>query len=58
MKTTPNKIEFEHHGWHCWRNDATGKWGAILSRKGEQPIVIDGWQRREELIEAINETNT
>jgi hypothetical protein len=41
MKLTPNKIEFDYHGWHCWQNDSTGDWGAILSWKGERRVVID-----------------
>jgi hypothetical protein len=54
MKLTPNKIEFDYHGWHCWQNDSTGGWGASLSRKGERSVVIDGRRNREELIEAID----
>jgi hypothetical protein len=37
MKLTPNKIEFDDHGW---QNDSTGGWGAILSRKGERSVVV------------------
>jgi hypothetical protein len=54
MTPARNKIEFDFEGWHCWKNDSTGDWGAILSRKGKQPVVKDGFQSREELIEAIN----
>jgi hypothetical protein len=56
MTNARNKIEFDYQGWHCWQNDTTGEWGAILSRKGERPVVIDGRRSKEELIEAINET--
>jgi len=55
MKTIPNKIEFDYQGWHCWQNDSTGDWGAILSMKGKQPVVIDGRGSKKELIEEIDE---
>lgn len=39
--------------WDCWRN-IFGEWGAILSRKGEQPVIITGCATKEELITKIN----
>jgi hypothetical protein len=50
-----NKIEFDYKGWHCWQNDSTGVWGAILSKRGEQPRIIDHKRSKEELIKTINE---
>jgi hypothetical protein len=44
MKLTPNKIEFDYHGWHCWQNDSTGGWGAILPRKGDRSTW--NWSKR------------
>jgi hypothetical protein len=54
MTSSPNEIEFDYQGWYCWQNDTTGVWGAILSRKGKQPIVIDGKTSREDLLAAID----
>jgi hypothetical protein len=53
MIAVPNTIEFDYEGWHRWQNDITGDWGAILSRKGRQPIIIDGMKSKEELVQAI-----
>jgi len=54
MSLDLNTIEFDYHGWHCWQNDSTGDWGAILSTRGEQPKIIDGKRSKEDLIQAIN----
>jgi hypothetical protein len=51
-----NQITFQYKRWECWRNDTTKLWGAILSRKGEQAVTLDGFREREELEKAINET--
>jgi hypothetical protein len=56
MPHAPNTIEFDYQGWHCWKNDSTGDWGAILSRRGEQARIIDGKRSKEELLKAIDET--
>jgi hypothetical protein len=48
-----SRADFTHNGWTCWRN-MFGDWGAILSRKGLQPVIITGCATREELLEAIN----
>ena len=48
-----NEIEFDYQGWHCWQNDITGDWGAILSRRGRQPVIIDGKKSKEELLGRI-----
>jgi hypothetical protein len=56
MMSPINKIayaSFTHNGWSCWYNDTTGTWGAILSRKGRQPVIVDGAATKEELIERI-----
>jgi hypothetical protein len=55
MITTGNQLEFNYKGWTCWQNDNTGDWGAILSRRGEQPKIIDGKRSKAELLKAINE---
>jgi hypothetical protein len=47
------RIDFTYNGWTCWRN-MFGEWGAILSRKGEQPIIIGQCATKEELITKIN----
>jgi hypothetical protein len=49
------RIDFKIGDWDCWRN-MFGEWGAILSRKGEQPIIITRCAGKEELIEEINAT--
>lgn len=46
-------LSFTHNGWNCWYNDTTETWGAILSRAGRQPVIVDGAATREELIEQI-----
>ena len=38
MKSYPS---FTHNGWNCWFNDTVGTWGAILSRAGRQPLIMD-----------------
>lgn len=47
------RIDFSYNGWDCWRN-MFGEWGAILSRKGEQPHIIAGAPSRQELVERID----
>ena len=46
------RIDFTYNGWDCWRN-MFGEWGAILSRKGQQPVIITRLTTKEELIERI-----
>jgi hypothetical protein len=48
------RIDFKVGAWDCWRN-MFGEWGAILSRKGEQPVIIKGCATKEQLIKQINE---
>jgi hypothetical protein len=43
------RIDFTYNGWGCWYHPLQG-WGAILSRKGLQPIIIGGRATKEELI--------
>jgi hypothetical protein len=48
-----SRIDFKVGDWDCWRN-MFGEWGAILSRKGLQPIIITGCPTKEALITKIN----
>jgi hypothetical protein len=48
------RIDFTYNGWDCWRN-MFGEWGAIMSRKGEQPIIITRRATKEELVIEIND---
>ena len=41
------RIDFTFNGWDCWQN-MFGEWGAMLSRKGEQPVIITRCATREE----------
>jgi hypothetical protein len=54
MISFPNKIEFDYQGWHCWYNPYTDCWGAILSRKGKRPVIIDGKQSKDDFVAAID----
>jgi hypothetical protein len=49
------RIDFTYNGWDCWRN-MFGEWGAILSRKGLQPVIIGRRATKKELIRAIDDT--
>lgn len=40
------RLDFKIGAWDCWRN-MFGEWGAILSRKGEQPIIVHAENRVE-----------
>lgn len=51
------RIDFTIGNWDCWRN-MFGEWGAILSRKGEQPVIISRCATKEELITKINGPET
>jgi hypothetical protein len=53
MLQAVNKIEYDYKGWNSWYNDTTGTRGAILSRAGRQPVIVDGAATREELIERL-----
>jgi hypothetical protein len=46
------RIDFAHNEWDCWYHPLQG-WGAILSRKGERPIIITRCAKREELMDSI-----
>lgn len=48
-----DRTDFAYDGWTCWRN-MFGEWGAILSRKGEQPVIITRLATKKELIIRIN----
>ncbi len=50
-----NRIDFTYNGWDYWFHPLQG-WGAILSRKGLQPIIIHA-ATREELIQRIDGLN-
>jgi hypothetical protein len=52
-RTMTARIDFQHGAWDCWRN-MFGEWGAILSRKGEKPIIITGCATKVELIAIID----
>jgi hypothetical protein len=47
------RIDFKVGPWDCWRN-MFGEWGAILSRKGEKPVIITRCATKEELIQKSN----
>ena len=47
------RIDFTYNGWDCWYHPLQG-WGTILSRKGEQPLIISRCATKEELIKRIN----
>ena len=49
------RIDFTYNGWDCWFHPLQG-WGAILSRKGAQPVIITRLATKEELITQINGT--
>ncbi|MDR3754850.1 MAG: hypothetical protein P4K93_15160 [Terracidiphilus sp.] len=49
------RIDFTYNGWDCWRN-MFGEWGAILSRKGEQPIVLIRFETKKALLSALSAT--
>lgn len=38
--------DFTFNGWDCWFHPQNG-WEAILSRKGEQPIIIHAASEKE-----------
>ncbi len=46
------RIDFAYNGWDCWYHPLQ-EWGAILSRKGLQPIIITRCATKEELLEGI-----
>jgi hypothetical protein len=48
------RIDFTYNGWDCWFHPLQG-WGAILSRKGERPIIISRAATKEELLIRISE---
>jgi hypothetical protein len=48
------RIDFTYNGWDCWRN-MFGEWGAILSRKGDRPVIITRRATKEELVTEIND---
>lgn len=43
-----NRIDFIHNARDCWIHRLQG-WGAILTRKGEQPVIISA-ESKEALI--------
>jgi hypothetical protein len=47
------RIDFTYNGWDCWYHPLQG-WGAILSRKGERPILITRCATRDGLITQID----
>jgi hypothetical protein len=47
-----DRIDFTYNGWDCWFHPLQG-WGAILSRKGERPLIIH-LASKEALLEEIN----
>jgi hypothetical protein len=47
------RIDFTYNLWDCWYHPLQG-WGAILSRKGLQPIIITRCATKEGLITKIN----
>jgi hypothetical protein len=47
------RIDFQYVGWDCWRN-MFGEWGALLSRKGEKPIIIGRFATKEDLVKEID----
>jgi hypothetical protein len=53
MGLMTTRRDFTYKGWDCWYHPLQG-WGAILSRKVERPIIINGCVTREELITKIN----
>lgn len=46
------RIDFKIGAWDCWRN-MFGEWGAILSRMGEQPIIITRIATKRKLLASI-----
>jgi hypothetical protein len=50
------RIDFTYNGWDCWYHPLQG-WGAILSRKGERPIILTRMAAREDLIQRIDGLN-
>jgi len=48
------RLDFTIGAWDCWRN-MFGEWGAILSRKGLQPVIITWCATKEELMAQISE---
>lgn len=51
------RLDFAYNGWDCWYHPLQG-WGAILSRKGERPVIITRLATKEELIKHIDATPT
>ena len=47
------RVDFTYNGWDCPCN-TFGEWGAILSRKGEQPIIITRRAAKNELTKLID----
>lgn len=47
------RLDFKDGEWDCWFNPLCG-WGAILSRKGVQAIIISGIKSREALVEKLS----